>query len=766
MSAATLIVPRGAPIPAPHLLAASFCIGLGASVAVRAPGARVAFAAAGLGLLALLLGPRRSGALAIALAGLGWWWGSARLDALDDSVLAAEIGRAGLARVEVTGPGRRSDFATRVPVRVLRFGRLALDERARLDLPPERAPPQGSVLELVTTIARPRGPEPGTSFDEESYLRRQGIHVVLRAASYREIGHRGGLGGFADRLRQLVAESMAPGLTGERRAVVAGVVLGEDEGLNRDLRNRFRASGLYHLLAVSGQNVAYVVLGTLLVAWAIGLPRWVGELGALAAVGGYVMAVGFQPSVVRAGIAGALASLAWLASRPRDRWYFLLVAAAVLLAWNPYSLLEPGFQLSFSAVAAIFVLVPRLEQRLQGYPLPRRLAEIVAVSGACGAVTAPVLWIHFGAVPVYSIFANALAAPVVAPLLGFALGATVVDPLLPEAASALAWMNGWLAAYLAWCARVVGGLPYAQVDSLKALALLVGAALFLGVLVRLRPPRGRRAAAVLALAAALVVAWRSAPHTAPSPPSGLRMTVLDVGQGDSTLLQVPEGAVLVDEGPPEARVAEQLSRLGVRRLDLLVLTHPSRDNIGGAEDIVRRLQIGLVLEPDLPFDNPYGRAALMEARGRGVRVVVTRAGQTYRLGKLRLRVLWPDGSASPADDPNDHATVLLASYGGVDALLPADAESNVTLPLRPPQVEILKVAHHGSADPHLEDLLALIRPNIAAISVGSRNDYGHPRASTLAALERSPGLAVYRTDHDGRITIETDGERISVHEAH
>jgi competence protein ComEC len=711
-----------------------------------------------------VLGPRRVAALALALGVAGWWWGSARLDALDRSVLSTRVGRASLARVEVTGPARRSEFAARVPVRVLRFGDLALDERARLDLPPERAPPQGAILELVATVERPRGPEGDGGFDEATYLRRQGIHVVLRASSYRVTGRRGGFGGLADRLRRLVAESMAPGLEGERRAVVAGVVLGEDQGLDPELRDRFRASGLYHLLAVSGQNVAYVVLGTLLAAWAIGLPRWAGEVAALASVGAYVMAVGFQPSVVRAGIAGALASLAWLASRPRDRWYFLLVGAAVLLAWNPFSLLEPGFQLSFSAVAAIFLLVPRLERRLEGYPVPRRLAEIVAVSGACGAVTAPVLWIHFGAVPVYSIVANALAAPVVAPLLGLALGATAVHPLLPEAASALAATNGWLAAYLAWCARAVGGLPYAQATSLEAIGLLTGAALLLAVLLQLRPRRLSRGAAVLGMALALLVAWRSGPHEGLPAPTGLRMTVLDVGQGDSTLLQVPEGAVLVDEGPPEARVARQLERLGVRRLDLLVLTHPSRDNIGGADEIVRRLEVGLVLEPDLPFENPYGEPALAEARRRGIRVVVTRAGQAYRLGKLRIRVLWPDGTASPADDPNDHATVLLASYGDIDALLPADAESNVTLPLRPAPVEILKVGHHGSADPGLEDLLALLRPRIAAISVGAHNDYGHPKPSTLAALERFPGLAVYRTDRGGRITIDTDGERITVRE--
>ena len=748
--------------PAAHLLAASLCAGLGLALAVRLAHPALAVTAAALALSALARDRRRGVTLALALATAGWWWGSERLGELDRSILSAEIDRAALARVEVTGPTRRSEFSVRVPVRVLRFGRLDLRERARLDLPPERAPPQGAVLEVVATVARPRGPDEAGGFDEAGYLRRQGVHVLLRASSFRVVGRRGGVGGLADRLRALVSRSMAPGLEGERRAVVAGIVLGEDEGLDEELRDRFRASGLYHLLAVSGQNVAYVVAGMILFAWALGFPRWVGELGAIGAVAAYVLAVGWQPSVVRAGVAGALASLAWLASRPRDRWYFLLVGAAVLLAWNPYSLLEPGFQLSFAAVAAIFVLVPRLERRLEGYPLPRRLAEVIALSGACGAATAPIVWLHFGAIPVYSVLANALAAPVVAPLLGLALAATALAPLLPGAAAALAWANGWLAAYLAACARLVGGLPYAEATSRGALALLAGVALLLAVAAHMRPPKGPRTAALVGVALVLAVAWRSAPGDAPSPPQGLRVTILDVGQGDATLLQVPEGAVLVDQGPPEADVAGQLLDLGVRRIDLLVLTHPSRDNVGGSRDVVERLDVGHVLEPKLPFENPFGGPALAAARRAGVRVIVTRAGQTYRLGRLLLRVLWPDGAASPADNPNDHATVLLASYGETDFLLPADAESNATVPLRPPLVEILKVGHHGSSDPGLRELLALTRPRIALVSVGAGNDYGHPSPSTLATLEAAPGLAVYRTDRDGRITIESDGERLSV----
>jgi competence protein ComEC len=514
---------------------------------------------------------------------------------------------------------------------------------------------------------------------------------------------------------------------------------------------------------VSGQNVALIAGGVLLLAWLVGLPRLFGQFAVLGGIGGYVLAVGWQPSVVRAGIAGALASLAWLASRPQDRWYFLLLGAAILLAWNPYSLLDAGFQLSFAAVAAIFVAVPRLERSLAGYPVPRSLADAVAVSSACGLATAPILLTQFGSVPIYSIPANALAAPVAGPLLGLALITALVAPVLPPLAAALAWVNGWLAAYLAACARLVGGLPYAAAPPRTALAV-IGLTIALALLAaRLRPPRAPRLA-VLALMLVLVAGgWRLRPGDAGlPPPSGLRITFLDVGQGDGALLQVPEGAVLVDEGPPEADVEGQLRTLGIRRLAMIVLTHPQRDHVGGAADVLEHLEVGSVLDPGIPSQSSDEKGALEAARRRHVRVILARAGKAFRLGKLRMRVLWPDGPGTRGDDPNNHAVVLIASYGQTDALLTADAESDVTGHLHVPPVEIVKVAHHGSDDPGLADLLAQLHPRIAVISVGAHNDYGHPSPSTIATLSAVPGLAVYRTDRDGRVVVESEGGRITV----
>jgi len=193
----------------------------------------------------------------------------------------------------------------------------------------------------------------------------------------------------------------------------------------------------------------------------------------------YVLAVGPQPSVIRAGIAGALGSIAWLAARQRDRWYVLLLGAFVLLAWNPYVLLDPGFEFSFAAVAAIFSLYPRVRRVLDGYPLPGRLADAIALSAVCGAVTAPISWLQFHAVQLLTVPANALAAPVMAPLLTLGLLSALLDPVAPPAAAALAWVNGWSAAYLAACARLVGGLPGAQIRSGRAAGALAAGTLLL-----------------------------------------------------------------------------------------------------------------------------------------------------------------------------------------------------------------------------------------------------------------------------------------------
>ncbi|HET8606950.1 MAG TPA: ComEC/Rec2 family competence protein [Gaiellaceae bacterium] len=440
-------------IRGPYVVAGALCGGLACSLLLRA----ALLPAVALVVAVLVLRPPL--ALAALLAVAGWCWGSERLQALDRSVLTPRIGTAERALVETLEPARTTRYAVRARARVLRWGPvLRPGEPVLLELPLGRAPPQGSRLQVLGTLRPP-------SDGERGWLRLHGVHVVLRAGGARVVGRRGSV---ADRLHAWLARASVPGLAGERRAVLEGVVLGEDQGLSQELRDRFRASGLYHLLAVSGGNVIVVAGGASLVALALGAGRLLAESAALLAIVAYVLAVGPQPSVIRAGIAGALGCLAWLTGRERDRVHALLVGAVALLGWNPLDLLDPGFQLSFAAVGAIFVLAPRLDARLEGYPLPQRAREATALSCACGVCTAPISWAHFHQIPLLTVPANVAAAPVVAPMLALSLVAALLPPLGP----ALAQANGLLAAYLAACARFFGGLPGAQVRSAAGAAAL------------------------------------------------------------------------------------------------------------------------------------------------------------------------------------------------------------------------------------------------------------------------------------------------------
>jgi len=197
-------------------------------------------------------------------------------------------------------------------------------------------------------------------------------------------------------------------------------------------------------------------------------------VGALAAIAAYVLAVGPQPSVIRAGVAGALASLAWLTGRLRDAWQALLLGAAVLLAWNPYVVYDAGFQLSFAAVVAIFTLAPRLSASLEYIPLPRQVRLVVAVTVACSLFTAPIVWLQFGYLPLLGVVANVLVEPAMPLLLGLAFSTAGLAAVSPRAAVAVATLNGAVAAYIALCAHFVAALPLAQVSTARGLAGVVG----------------------------------------------------------------------------------------------------------------------------------------------------------------------------------------------------------------------------------------------------------------------------------------------------
>jgi competence protein ComEC len=475
----------------PHVLAAAVCLGLAAATVARVPTTTGALLAVVCGAATLAAADERFrlAALAAAVTLAGWAWGSARLGGLDRSVLLPRLGTVEHALVELQEEPRRGTFDQRARAVVLRWGTLRPREQVLLELPLGRSPPRGARLALLGELRAPPGPSNG--FDEATWLRRQGIHAVLRTSTWRIVGLRGGIGGLGDRAERWLAADSASGLQGERRSVIEAIVLGRSPGLNQALLDDFRASGLYHCLAVDGLKVAAVGGGVATLVLLAGLGSYAAQGAALLAVASYALAVGLHPSVIRAAVAAGLGSFAWLAARQRDRWHALLLGAALLLAWNPYNLLDAGFELSFAAVAAIFVVTPRVVRALEGYPVPRTLAQLIGVNIACGLASAPVTWFQFGQISLVTVPANVVGVPIVVEVLSLALITALVAPVAPSVAAALGEVNGWGAWLVALCARVFGGLPGAQITSPPAAAGLGACALGIAAYAWLRGGRSR-----------------------------------------------------------------------------------------------------------------------------------------------------------------------------------------------------------------------------------------------------------------------------------
>jgi competence protein ComEC len=705
-----------------------------------------ALAASGpLGLALLALAPfllvLRSGRLAplavvvaAACGLLGAAWSEHGILARAADPLAARIGHVERARLVIDGQPRAGPFGSSA---IAHLDGHAVELRARGLLQ------QGAIVEVSGALAPV--PPSGDGFDRHTWLARQGVHETLAAHSLAVLGRRGGVQGALDRLRRGARAALQAGGDDEASRIATGVALGGTASLSDGTIEAFRASGLAHLLAVSGGNVVLLVAAVLGLAWLARVPRPFAHGCAIPAVVAYAAIVGGGPSVVRAAATGVLASLAWLVGSARDPWHLLALAAAAVLALDPWAVVGPGFQLSFAAVAAIHGLAPPIRSWLEGTAMPLRLCAPFAISLACTLATAPVALVHFGRTSlVASLPANLLALPAVAPLLWLALATCALWPVAPGAAAVLDAAVRALGAYIGLVAHFGAWLDGALPGRALLVALAGGAGAWLAF---------RRPAAVLAGGLAgllLALAWPSA-RASPAPPRALRVTFLDVGQGSAALIEAPGLRALVDTGPPSARVERVLRRRGVSSLDALLLSHDQLDHDGRAAAIVRALRVSLLVTPALPGTSASFADALASAHARGTRVVAGRAGLVLRSGPVEMRVVGPL-RATPAMPSNDAALVVLAKQGACSFLIPADAESPVLLTDGLEPVGVLNVSHHGSGDPELGRLLARLRPRLAVISVGARNTYGHPAPATLAALAEAR-VPVRRTDREGDIAL-------------
>jgi len=564
----------------------------------------------------------------------------------------------------------------------------------------------------------------------------------------------------AGRLRAGLQRACAP-LPDGPGGLLPGLVIGDTSRMDPALVEEFRATGLTHLVAVSGANVAIVLGAVLLVARAGRAGPWTCAVAGALALAGFVVLARPSPSVVRAAAMGAVGLLALVAGTRRAGAPALAAAGRVCVLADPELAVDAGFTLSVLATGALVLLAPRWRDGLRARGVPPVIAEALAVPAAAQVACAPVVAALSGAVSLTAVPANMLAIPAVAPATVLGVGTAILDPLWPVGAEFLAWSASWPARWLVGIAHVGAQLPAGRVPWPGGVAggLALGA-VTVALLVAGRRPVLRR----IVLVAGVAVAVGALPVRLVAsgwPPDGAVIVACDVGQGDAIVLPSGPGrAVVVDTGPDPIRVDACLRRLGVRTVPLLVVTHLHADHIGGIAGVRQGRRVEAAVLPS--FDQPPAAERAVRARLSTVPVTEATAGWSYVEGPLQLRLLGPTRPlVGTRSDPNNNSLVLRAVHSGVSMLLPGDAETEeqraLLTELGPAalRADVLKVPHHGSAyqDP---DLLDAADPRVALVSVGAGNRYGHPSPPVLARLTRD-GARVLRTDLDGDVAVVASG---------
>ena len=642
----------------------------------------------------------------------------------------------------------------------------------------------GDRLEVTGRLEAPPTFE---TFDYREYLARQGVVSLAAFPEIRRVGTGGGspvARALAD-VRRWLGDGLDRALTEPEAALAKGILLGQRSALPRDLTDDFNRSGISHLVAISGYNVTLVAglaVGSL--GWLLG--RRPATVAAMALVVVFALLVGAGPSVLRAAIMGIVMLGASLAGRPGSGLTAVALAAAALTVWRPLAIDDVSFQLSFAATLGLLLLARPIADRL-GATLVRvlpaglatPLAENLAVTTAASLAVLPIIAANFGRVSVVAIPANLVAVPAFPLILVSSAVAAVAGSLWPPLAGYVGQAAYLPLAYLVDVGRFASSVPAAALSLPRiglwaaALMYVAVAALVLVLRLRGRPELAEHARLRLgpAVPATCLVVGLSVMVWAGvfSGDSGrLRVTVLDIGQGDAILIETPAGHnILIDGGPSEAAIMQALGRAlspRVRRIDLVVLSHAQDDHVTGLVSVLERYSVGSVLAPPLPGGSAAYAAWQAEVESGAVTSREAVASTWIDLGRgVRLEVLAPPDPPlrGTPDDLNSNSIVLRLVYGDLSFLLTGDLSAEGEEALLRTGVDlrsaVLKLGHHGSDGSSTAAFLAAVRPSVAVASAGAGNNFGHPSPSTILRLGATPLL---RTDRNGSVRFETDGKRL------
>jgi len=540
----------------------------------------------------------------------------------------------------------------------------------------------------------------------------------------------------------------------------------------KEIKETYKRAGVAHLLVASGMHLGILVGVCLFVVRSTRLPLWLGVLITSVVNILYALMTGAGPSIMRAAIMAEIMLVGLLFEREKEIYTSLSFAALAILLFNPKYLFEVGFQLSFAATWSLVYVSPIINDKLKAF-MHSKVSVVVSAAIAPVLASMPITLFHFSQFSPVGVLTNVLILPWVGVVVIFGFVSTVLGALwlpLGELINGANLILLWLVhKVVALCAS----FPFAQVFlASPKLPLIIG--YYLGViglvevLRRGRIPKiNKFRLSALVLVFLSIFLW----NTAFSEGTGnLTITVLDVGQGDSIFIESPQGKrILVDAG--EEKMAKRivipfLQRRGINRLDMVILTHPHSDHVGGMPAVLNKIKVDSVLEPGFDYESRAYRCFLGLIKKNKIKHSIARPGQMISMGeKVKGYVLHPslpflEGTNS---DCNNVSIVFKLVYGNFSMMFTGDSEEEGEeriLELFPESQlasTILKVGHHGSATSTSKHFLSAVNPRVAIISCGRRNKFRHPHPSTVERL-KAAGVKVFRTDQNGAVNISTNGE--------
>jgi competence protein ComEC len=580
------------------------------------------------------------------------------------------------------------------------------------------------------------------------------------------------------RARAALSHRLRTALREPEATVVAGALWGERGTLPADLHDAFQATGTVHVLVTAGLHLGVVAACVLALLRLFRIPRIAASLAGIPAVVSYAWLSGAHLPSQRAAAMVSVALLARACGMRIVSWNALALAALVVAALWPASVGSVSFALSFSCVASIVLFARPLERAFERFPLPARVREALALTVATQVGVWPLSAATFGLLAPYAILANAIVVPATA--LAMLAGATTLVfatvPLLGGIAASVTALDVDAILHVVGNVAALPGARIAIAPPPPIAIIGYDTATLLAAAVLPRFPRRAIALLVTASLAVLLTTLRL-------PDGRLTITMLDVGQGDGIVLRTPRGhVILIDSGgrlehgpdvggrSPAEIVGERivlgyLRREGVRRIDLLVNTHPHGDHVGGCLPIVQALRVDAIADSGQSYGGRAFRDCVAAARVRHVPLILVRDGMRYASDDdVVLDALAPSEPllADGPNDVNENSVVLRLTYLCPGCARPfrmlftgdagAQTEARMLADKVDLSADILKVGHHGSAYSSTPAFLAAVHAHDALISVGRHNLFGHPAPTTLRALHDA-GAGIYRTDRCGAIIV-------------